>query len=475
MAWETVIGLELHVELNTESKLFCACPARFGAAANTQVCPVCLGLPGALPVLNGSAVDKALIAALALNCEINSESSFSRKNYFYPDLPKGYQITQHETPLARGGWVELADGRRINITRLHLEEDAGKSQHTATETLLDFNRSGIPLVEIVSEPELVRPGEARMYVEAIRDILRYCQVSECRMEAGELRCDANISLRPTGSEGFGEKTELKNLNSLRALERALNYEIGRQRQLLASGKQISRETRRWDENRYCTVPMRDKEQASDYRYFPEPDLPPLQITQTMLNTAKAQVPELPGARASRFQEQYGLGAYDADLLISERYRADWFEAVLEFGVNPKAVANWLLGEVARHQNKTCQSLSELRITPRDLGELIQLEQSGVISGNIARQVLKEMLSHGGSPAEIVQARGWSQVSDQTELAHLVAKTLADNPQSVADYRGGKDRALGFLVGQVMKASSGRANPRLVKQLLTEKLGGTQKG
>ncbi|MDI6870202.1 MAG: Asp-tRNA(Asn)/Glu-tRNA(Gln) amidotransferase subunit GatB [Bacillota bacterium] len=476
--YETVIGLEVHAELLTESKLFCGCSTEFGAEPNTHCCPVCLGLPGVLPVLNRKALDYAIKAALALNAEIASYSKFDRKNYFYPDLPKAYQISQYDLPLAKKGWLELkVDGqpRRIGITRIHLEEEAGKSVHSGESiigsefSLEDYNRVGIPLIEIVSEPDLRSPAEAHQYLERLKAVLQYAGVSDCKMEEGSLRCDANISLRPVGQAEFGVKVEIKNMNSFRAVLRALEYEVARQTELLDSGTAIVQETRAWDEGRGITVSMRGKEEAHDYRYFPEPDLPPVVIDREWVERLRSELPELPGPRADRFVSQYGLPAYDADLLTSSRRLADWFEAAVQEYHDAKAVSNWVMGDLLRLLKAEEKELDELPLTPGHLGEMLKLIDDGTISGKIAKTVFEEMFHTGKRAADVVKEKGLVQISDEAELARIVETVIAANPKSVADFRGGKEAALGYLVGQVMKETRGRANPGLVNQLLRDRL------
>lgn len=477
--YETVIGLEVHAELLTESKLFCGCSTEFGAEPNTHCCPICLGLPGVLPVLNKKALDFAIKAALALNGEIAEFSKFDRKNYFYPDLPKAYQISQYDLPLARGGWVELhlEDGtaKRVGITRVHLEEEAGKSVHSGDSiigseySLEDYNRVGIPLIEIVSEPDLRSPAEAHQYLERLKAILQYAGVSDCKMEEGSLRCDANVSLRPVGQKEFGVKVEIKNMNSFRAVQRALEYEVARQTEVLDSGGRIVQETRAWDEGRGVTVSMRGKEEAHDYRYFPEPDLPPMVIDREWVERLRAELPELPLARAQRFVAEYGLPVYDSDLLTSSRRLADWFEAAVTGYHDPKAVSNWVMGDLLRLLKAEDKELDDLVLTPSHLVEMLKLIDAGTISGKIAKTVFEEMFQTGKRAGEIVQEKGLVQISDAGELTRIVDAVLAANPKSVSDFRGGKEAALGFLVGQVMKETRGRANPALVNQLLRDRL------
>ncbi|MGE5554301.1 MAG: Asp-tRNA(Asn)/Glu-tRNA(Gln) amidotransferase subunit GatB [Betaproteobacteria bacterium] len=477
-AYETVIGLEVHAELLTKSKLFCSCSTGFGAEPNTHCCPICLGLPGVLPVLNKQALEYAITAALALNGRIAEYSKFDRKNYFYPDLPKAYQISQYDLPLAKGGWVEIkvnGEPKRIGITRVHLEEEAGKSVHSGESiigseySLEDYNRVGIPLIEIVSEPDLRSPAEAHQYLERLKAILQYAGVSDCKMEEGSLRCDANVSLRPVGQKEFGVKVEIKNMNSFRAVLKALEYEVARQSELLDSGEPVIQETRAWDEARSITVSMRSKEEAHDYRYFPEPDLPPLVIDQEWVERLRAKLPELPGPRAERFVREYGLPEYDADLITSSRRLADWFEEAVRGYHDAKTVANWVMGDLLRLLKAEEKDLDGIPLTPGHLAEMLKLMEKGTISGKIAKTVFEEMFHTGKRAEEIVKEKGLVQISDEGELARVVEAVIAANPKSVADFQGGKEAALGYLVGQVMKETKGRANPGLVNQLLRDRL------
>ncbi|BCV25423.1 MAG TPA: Asp-tRNA(Asn)/Glu-tRNA(Gln) amidotransferase subunit GatB [Firmicutes bacterium] len=474
---ETVIGLEVHVELATQSKVFCRCSTAFGAPPNTHVCPICLGMPGVLPVLNKKALEYTLRAALALNCEIASFSKFDRKNYFYPDLPKAYQISQYDQPLAENGYVDIevnGEPRRIRIKRVHLEEDAGKLLHAgdiaaAATSLVDFNRSGVPLIEIVSEPDIRSPEEARLYLTKLKTILQYLGVSDCKMEEGSLRCDANLSVRPRGSEKFGTKTELKNLNSFRAVFKGLEYEEERQKEAVAAGEVIVQETRHWDEARSVTVSMRGKEEAHDYRYFPDPDLVPVVVDRAWVEEIRRSLPELPDARRARFMREYGLPAYDAEVLTASRSLADFYDECVRLLPDPKAVSNWLMSEALRLLNAEGKDIAETPLTPQHLAKLLTLVKKGTISGKIAKDVFEELFKTGADPEEIVKQRGLVQISDEGELGGIVDQVIAANPAVVADYRGGKEKALTFLVGQVMKATRGKANPAVVNKLLKEKL------
>jgi len=477
-AYRVVIGLEVHVELRTNTKIFCSCANRFGAEPNTQVCPICLGMPGVLPVLNKKALEYAIKAALALNCRIASYSKFDRKNYFYPDLPKGYQISQYDLPIAVGGWVEIAaqDGarKRIGITRVHLEEDAGKLLHEGTDSyssLVDYNRAGVPLIEIVSEPDLRSPEEARMYLTELRNIIRYTGVSDVKMEEGSLRCDCNISLNPAGSDEFGTLVEVKNVNSFRAVQRALEYEVERQREVLESGGRVVRETRSWDEGAGVTRSLRSKEEAHDYRYFPEPDLVPVAVDAAWVDAIRAELPELPKAKRQRYVRELGLPEYDAEVLTASRELAAFFEDCLAAFADAKTVSNWVMGELLGYLNQKGLDITQSPVQARQLAELLQLIADGTISGKIAKQVFAAVCETGQDPAAIVAEKGLQQISDSSQLEEVVAGVLAANPQVVADYRNGKGKALGFLVGQVMKATRGQANPQLVNDLLREKLQG----
>jgi aspartyl-tRNA(Asn)/glutamyl-tRNA(Gln) amidotransferase subunit B len=475
--YETVIGLEVHVELKTATKIFCSCPTAFGGDPNTHVCPVCLGLPGTLPVLNRRVVEYAIKAGLALNCTIAEFSKFDRKNYFYPDIPKNYQISQFDLPIAKNGYIEIeADGikKLIGVNRVHIEEDAGKLIHesagaSAGASYVDYNRSGVPLIEIVSEPDLRSPEEARAYLEKLKSILEYIDVSDCKMEEGSLRCDANVSLRPLGTEKMGTKTEIKNMNSFKSLQRALEYEVERQADVLDEGGRVIQETRLWDENRGVTVSMRSKEEAHDYRYFPDPNLVPLSVDRSWVEELKAGLPELPDARRERFIRDYGLSQYDAGVLTASRDLADYFERCVAAYPEAKTVANWVAGELLRLLNANNQGLKDSLVTPAHLTEMLKLLDNGTISGKIAKTVFEEMFITGKKAADIVREKGLVQITDEGALAAVVDKVMAANPQSVEDYRNGKEKAIGFLVGQVMKETKGKANPALVNKLLREKL------
>jgi len=473
--YEAVIGLETHVELLTESKIFCSCPNRFGEAPNTNVCPVCLGLPGSLPVLNKKALELALRAALALNCHISTYSKFDRKNYFYPDLPKAYQISQYDLPLARDGYLDLVkEGRfvrRVRIERLHLEEDAGKLLHSSGEGLsfVDYNRCGVPLIEIVTAPDLRSPEEARLFLELLKKVLLYTGVSDCKMEEGSLRCDANISLRPVGSDLLGHKVELKNMNSFKAVQKGLEYEIARQTEILRSGQQVFMETRRYEEERGITLEMRGKEKEHDYRYFPEPDLPPLVLEEQFIAGIKKGLPELPLQRLQRFMDDYGLTPYQAEIIISSKSLADFYEETLKLYPHPQTVANWLMGDLLKLLNSTGKDILETPFSPAHFSALLKLLEAGTLSGRLAKEVLEESFLSGKSPKEIVKEKGLEQISDEETLHQVISWVLEANQSAVKDYTAGNKKAIAFLVGKVMQQTRGQANPRLVTELLERKL------
>lgn len=453
MNLETIIGLEVHVELKTNSKIFSASPTEFGAEPNTQTSVIDLGYPGVLPTLNKEAVNFAMKAAMALNCEIATETKFDRKNYFYPDNPKAYQISQFDKPIGENGWIEIeVDGKkkRIGITRLHLEEDAGKSTHTADGSLVDYNRQGMPLIEIVSEPDMRTPEEAYAYLEKLKSIIQYTGVSDCKMEEGSLRCDANISLRPVGQEKFGTKAELKNLNSFTYVQKGLEHEQVRQEKELLSGGIIQQETRRYDEATKKTILMRVKEGSDDYRYFPEPDLVELYIDDAWKEEVRASIPELPDARKARYVAEIGLPAYDAHVLTLTKEMSDFFEAAIADGADAKLTSNWLMGEVLAYLNKQQKELKDVALTPAGLSKMVQLIEKGTISSKIAKKVFNELIEKGGDPEEIVKAKGLVQISDEGTLRKVVTEILDNNEQSIEDFKNGKDRAIGFLVGQIMK-------------------------
>lgn len=472
--YETVIGLEVHVELHTQSKIFCGCSTSFGAPPNTHTCPICLGHPGVLPVLNHQAVEFAMKAAMALNCEIAEETKFDRKNYFYPDSPKAYQISQFDKPIGQHGWIEIEVGgekKRIGITRLHLEEDAGKLTHVDSgfASLVDFNRVGTPLIEIVSEPDIRSPEEARAYLEKLKAIMQYCEVSDVKMEEGSLRCDANISIRPYGQEQFGTRAELKNMNSFRGVQRGLEYEEIRQAEILEEGGQVVQETRRWDEGQGKTFSMRGKEESHDYRYFPDPDLVSVIIDKEWKEKVRSSIPELPDARKARYTSEYGLPSYDAEVITSSKKLADLFEESLEYTKDYKAISNWIMGDLLGYLNSNNLEPSDVKMTGKGLGEMIGLIEKGTISSKIAKTVFKEMLESGKDPAAIVEEKGLVQISDEGALQSIVDQVIASHPQSVEDYRNGKEKAIGFLVGQVMKETKGKANPGMVNKLIKDTL------
>ncbi|MGH9791301.1 MAG: Asp-tRNA(Asn)/Glu-tRNA(Gln) amidotransferase subunit GatB [Candidatus Acidiferrales bacterium] len=471
--YEAVIGLEVHVQLSTVTKVFCACRASFGDPPNTNVCPVCLGLPGALPVLNRGAVEKAIRAALALHCTVRETSRFARKNYFYPDLPKGYQISMYELSLATGGWLEIEhDGaaKRIGITRLHMEDDAAKALHegfadSGEKTYIDFNRCGVPLIEIVSEPDMRAPAEAHAYLTALKQTLEYTGVSDCDMEKGSLRCDANVSVRPLGAKEFGTKAEVKNLNSFRYVQRALEHEIERHIAVIESGGRIAQETRLWNVAEGRTQPMRSKEFAHDYRYFPEPDLLPLRVSEAWKAEILAAMPELPEAKRRRFLRDYGVSEYDAGVLAVTRLLADYFEATVKAGAPGKSAANWIQTELLRRLNDTGREITASPVAPSALAELIGLIDSGKITGASAKKVFAQMFDTGRAAPEIVKAEGLAQVSDTAEIERVCRNVIAANPDNVAKFRSGNEGVFKFFVGQVMKATRGQANPQLVNEIL----------
>lgn len=472
MEYEVVIGLEVHSELLTKTKIYCSCSNDFGAEQNTNCCPVCLGLPGALPVLNKKVVEYAVKAGLALNCTINKRTHMARKNYFYPDCPKNYQITQDETPLCTDGFIDIeasTGGKRIGIERIHIEEDAGKCLHRDEASYVDFNRAGVPLIEIVSRPDMRSPEEARLYLEKLKSILQYTEVSDCKMEEGSLRCDANVSIRPVGSTEFGVKTEVKNMNSFKAVEKALEYEIKRQIKAAQSGERIVQETRRWDEATETTIVMRSKEEAHDYRYFPEPDMVYLQLEDEYIQGIKNSLPELPHDKRARYINNMGLPEYDAEMLTSSKAMAAFFEKCVELGGKPKDISNWMMGEVIRTLKEQETEIDSVKFTPAHLVELTELVEKGTISGTIAKKVFKEMFETGHKPEQIVKDKGLVQVTDEGAIRQVVVDVLAANPQSVEDFRNGKTKAMGFVVGQVMKASRGKANPQMVNKLVAEEL------
>ncbi|MEN2986201.1 MAG: Asp-tRNA(Asn)/Glu-tRNA(Gln) amidotransferase subunit GatB [Thermodesulfovibrionaceae bacterium] len=473
MKYEAVIGLEVHAQLLTESKIFCSCSTRFGAEPNTQVCPVCLGMPGVLPVLNKKAVEYAIKTGLALNCKIADFSRFARKNYFYPDLPKGYQISQYELPLCEGGYLEIViNGKRkkIRIKRIHLEEDAGKNIHDPSGySFVDFNRTGVPLLEIVSEPDIRTPQEATLYMKKLRTILRYLGVCDGNMEQGSLRCDANVSVRAIGSDEFGVKTEIKNINSFRFVEKALEYEIKRQIRILSEGGKVVQETRLWDPQSGTTQSMRSKEEAHDYRYFPEPDLVPVIVSEEWIEKIKREIPELPDQKIERFIREYELPEYDAEILTEERAIAEWFDEAVKLGGKPKEVSNWIMVELLRLLNEDGKDITECNIKPKALVELIRLVENGTINRNTAKEVFEEIYKTGKDPETIVKEKGLTQISDENIIIETIKEIITKNPKEVERFRAGEEKLLGFFIGQVMKTTKGKANPKIVNELLIKML------
>jgi aspartyl-tRNA(Asn)/glutamyl-tRNA(Gln) amidotransferase subunit B len=472
MEFETVIGLEVHVELKTESKIFSSSPNRFGAEPNTNTHVIDLGYPGVLPVLNKKVVDFGMKAAMALNCQIATDTKFDRKNYFYPDNPKAYQISQFDKPIGEHGWIDIeVNGykKRIGITRIHLEEDAGKLNHGRGYSLVDLNRQGTPLIEIVSEPDIRTPDEAYAYLEKLKSIVQYTGVSDCKMEEGSLRCDANISIRPVGQEEFGTKTELKNLNSFNFVRKGLEYEEWRQREVVKSGGTIDQETRRFDESSNTTILMRVKEGSDDYRYFPEPDLPDLFIDEEWKARIRAEIPELPDSRRKRYVEELGLPVYDAEVLTVTKEMADFFEATIKGGTDPKLASNWIMGDVSGYLNAEQKELADVQLTPEGLAGMIKLIENGTISSKIAKTVFKELIENGGDAEQIVKEKGLVQISDEGALLKIVTEVLDANPNIIEDYKNGKKKAAGFFVGQIMKATKGQANPQLVNKLIEEEI------
>lgn len=476
--YEPVIGLEVHVQLGTKTKIFCSCPVEFGAAPNTNVCPVCLGLPGALPVLSRQAVELAISAGLALHCKINPFSRFARKNYFYPDLPKGYQISQYDQPLAEHGYLDILtanEKKRIGVTRVHMEDDAGKSIHDGFKdsdryTYVDLNRSGTPLIEIVSEPDMRSPDEAYAYITEVKQVLQYIGVSDCDMEKGQLRCDANVSVRPRGAEKFGTKAEVKNLNSFRFMKMALEYEIERQVELIEKGGKVVQETRLYNVESGRTMGMRSKEHAHDYRYFPEPDLVPLRVSEHWLHEVKAKLPELPSDRRERFADSYGLREYDAQVLTLTRETGDYFETAVKVSGDGRATANWVVGDLMGLLKASGKEITNSPVPAEHLGELVALINKGELSGKLAKEILPKMFETGDAPSVIMEREGLKQISDTGALEKIVDDVITANSKQVEQYRSGKTAVLGFLVGQVMKASRGQANPGAVNEALKTKLG-----
>jgi len=477
MSWETVIGLEVHCQLNTKTKAFCGCSTRFGSEPNTQTCPVCLGMPGQLPVLNTVAVDKTVLTGLAIHAHINLESKFDRKNYFYPDLPKGYQITQFTVPIVEGGYIDIPtkDGgeKRLGVTRIHMEEDAGKSMHEGLDAVshIDLNRSGIPLMEIVSEPDMRSADEAIAYLKQLHQVIRFLGVSGADMEKGQFRCDANVSVRRTG-EPFGTRTEMKNMNSFRFIKQAIDFEVNRQIEIIEDGGKVVQESRLWDSVKSESRSMRSKEEAHDYRYFPEPDLPPLRISQQHVDAIKAGMPELPGQLRQRFETEYGLSPYDADVLTQTRESAAWYESLAAaHPADPKRCANWMINELLGRLNEAGKDLSDSPVSALRLAGLLERLGDNTISGKAAKDVLDAMMGSDDDADAIIEAKGLKQVSDTGAIDAIIVEVMDANPAQVEGYRGGKDKLLGFFVGQVMKASRGKANPGMVNQRLKALLKG----
>ena len=474
MDYEAVIGLEVHVELSTRSKVFCGCSTSFHAAPNTNVCPVCLGMPGVLPVMNGAAVDASIMAGLALHCTISSWSKMDRKNYFYPDLAKNYQISQYDLPLCEGGWLDIeveGSTKRIGITRAHLEEDTARNVHTVGggHSGVDFNRCGVPLLEIVTEPDIGSGVEAYAYLTALKQILQYLGVSDCNMEEGSLRAEPNISIRPVGETALGTKSEVKNVASFSGAQKAIEFEIARQRRVLDKGGEVVQETRGWDADRGVTVSQRSKESAHDYRYFPEPDLAPIAVDAAWVARLEAAMPELPQARFARLQEAHGLSAYDAGILTATRATADYFEAAVEAGASAKQAANWIMGDLQKLLAQAKCPIEDCAVTPGSLAAMIALIADATISGKIAKDILPDMLATGEDPKVLVEEKGLVQISDTDALLPVVREVIAANPGPADDYRAGTKKALGFLVGQVMKATQGKANPKAINEMLAREL------
>ncbi|MGL4370365.1 MAG: Asp-tRNA(Asn)/Glu-tRNA(Gln) amidotransferase subunit GatB [Spirochaetota bacterium] len=477
MEFESVIGLEVHVQMNTNTKIFCGCSARFGSGPNEHTCPVCLGLPGVLPVLNEEVLRKSVMAGLAINCSISHYSKFDRKNYFYPDLPKAYQISQFDKPICKDGYIEVAEGegkKKIRVNRLHMEEDAGKSIHSDDPqkkvSYVDFNRTGVPLMEIVSEPDISSADEAYEYLSKIRQTMKYIDVSDCNMEEGSLRCDVNISIRPKGETKLGQKVEIKNMNSFKAVKAAIEYEFKRQINCVLDNEKIVQETRLWDADQNVTFSMRSKEEAHDYRYFPDPDLPPIVIDDAYINAIRKTLPELPGARMTRFVSEFGLPDYDASVLTAVKQVADYYEETVKAGAHAKRASNWIMSELLAHVGDQ-EKIGSFIVTPASLAKMISMIENNTISGKIAKAVFAEMIATGGEPDKIVAEKGLNQVSDTGAIEKIVEDVIAANPQSVEDFNSGKDKAIGFLVGQVMKQSKGKANPQMANEILIRKLKG----
>ena len=472
--YEVVMGLEVHAELSTKTKIFCSCPTKFGAEPNTQVCPICMAMPGTLPKLNEKVVEYAVRAGLATNCEISRNSKNDRKNYFYPDLPKAYQISQFDKPLCEHGYIEIETSKgkkKIGITRIHIEEDAGKLNHDdfGGGALVDLNRAGVPLIEIVSEPDFRSIEEVDAYLKKLKSILEYIEVSDCKMQEGSFRADVNTSIRPVGSEKLGTRTEMKNMNSFRSITRALEYEIDRQVDVIDNGGEVEQETLRWDEVSGRTFSMRDKEDAQDYRYFPEPDLVAIKLSEEYIENIKSSLPEMPESRKQRYLTEYKLSEKDAGIITASKYLSDLFEKASEICGNYKAVNNWIISDISRILNETEMDPIEIPFDAKQLGKLVVLIDKGTISSSIGKKVLVELFENPRDPEDIIKEKGWIQISDEGAIKEVVLKILENNPQSIADYKGGKDKALGFLVGQAMKETKGKANPQMLNKMFLEEL------
>ncbi len=477
MEYEAVIGLEVHVQLNTTTKIFCNCSTEFGAAPNTNVCPVCMGLPGVLPVLNEEVLKKAILAGLALNCEIAEFSKFDRKHYFYPDLPKNYQISQYDLPIAKNGYLDIKTGgtkKRIRIRRLHMEEDAGKLLHSEINgvnySYVDFNRTGVPLIEIVSEPDISTPEEAHLYLSLLKNRMRYIEVSDCNMEEGSLRCDANVSVRPKGASQLGVKTEVKNMNSFKAVEKALAYEIRRQIKLLEEGEKIVQETRLWNSTKEVTISMRSKEEAHDYRYFPEPDLVPIIVDKKWVEELKATLPEMPDTKFERYVKEFNIPENNAEVITSEKDIALFFEECCKYYDNYKSISNWILSEILQYLNKTQKKITELKnLTPQNFVSLVKMVDKGEITSRVAKDIAPEIIEKGTTAEKIVEDKGLKQVSDASEIEKLVDEVISEEVEAVEKYKSGKTTVIGYLVGKVMRKSKGKANPKIVTELFQKKL------
>lgn len=473
--YEVIIGLEVHAELSTKTKIFCSCPTTFGAEPNTHTCPICMGMTGTLPVLNEKVVEYAVKAGLATNCEIERNSKNDRKNYFYPDLPKAYQISQYDKPLCNHGYIEIEDDegnkKKVRLLRIHIEEDAGKLNHDEYTggSLVDLNRAGVPLIEIVSEPDLRSSGEADRYLKKLKSILQYIEVSDCKMEEGSLRADVNVSVRKVGDTKLGTRTEMKNMNSFKSITRAIDYEVTRQIDVLEEGEKVEQESLRWDEVSGKTFPMRDKEDAQDYRYFPDPDLVAINLSAEYIENLKNTLPELPESRKERYINEYQLSEKDANIITSSKYLSDLFENASEVCGNRKAVNNWIISDISRILNEKELEADQIPFTAEHLGHLVQLIDKGTISSSIGKKVIEELFENPKEPEEIIKEKGWIQISDEGAIREVVLKVLEENPNSVADYKAGKDRAIGFLVGQAMKATKGKANPQMLNKMLKEEL------